>query len=198
MARKSQRTRLAFTVSMVVHGAAAVALTLYILVEKAIIPNPFDNTVLLAPPPPRPAPRPRITKRVPQVLVLSETPVVMHRQATARTTVSSLPKTSSGRATSVLQAAPQAVAVNRPLATPRVRVSRPNTDAPVVVTNADLPIADGADALAYSAPVAGPGMGGGPTVGRSAAGAAGAYPRRRCADRRASRSCNTWGRRSTA
>ena len=59
MARKSQRTRVAFTVSMVVHGAAAVALTFYILVEKAIIPSPFGGDVFVVPPPPAQAPTPR-------------------------------------------------------------------------------------------------------------------------------------------
>jgi hypothetical protein len=46
-------------------------------------------------------------------------------------------------------------------------VTQSSVDAPVVITHADLPVADGSDALAYSAPVAPGGMGGGPKVGRS-------------------------------
>jgi len=57
-----------------------------------------------------------------------------------------------------------------------VRVTRPNTDAPVVVTSVDLPVADSADALAYSAPVANAGVGGGPKVGRSVDGFASKPP----------------------
>ena len=177
MAAKSQRTRFAFTVSIAVHAAAAVALTFYILVEKEIIPNLFDTDIVTPAPISKPTPRKARPKPIPKPVVRTDTPMPVQPQVTTRANLSSLPKTSSVRVESVLQFATRAVQVNAPVNVASPRVVRPNTDVPQVVTAADLPVTDGPDPLAFSAPVVGAAGGSGPKLRRAVSGATIAGPR---------------------
>ena len=72
MAARSQRTRFAFTVSIAVHAAAAVALTFYILVEKEIIPNPFDTVLVTPAPMATPKPRRARVRPIPKPIAMDE------------------------------------------------------------------------------------------------------------------------------
>jgi hypothetical protein len=168
MAARSQRTRFAFTVSIAVHAAAAVALTFYILVEKEIIPNPFDTVLVTPAPMATPKPRRARVRPIPKPIAMDDTPVAAQPKVTTRASLSALPKTSSVRVESVLEFATQATQVSAPMRFARPRVVRPTTDVPQVVTTADLPVSDSPDALAFSAPVARGRSG--PKLGRSVAG----------------------------
>ena len=170
MAAKSQRTRLAFTVSLSVHIAAAVALTFYILVEKAVIPNPFDTEAMVLPTPAAPKPRLQRLRPVPKPRVVSETPVAARPQVTTRVALSSVPKTTAVRAATVLEFETRAVEVTAPLAFAPPRVVQRAMDVPQVATSADLPVSDGPGALDFSAPVVSAGGGSGPKIGRSVGG----------------------------
>ena len=66
MSARSCRTSLALTVSLVLHVSAAMVVTLYILVQKEILPNPFAAEFVAPPPPPKPSVRRPVTKRVSQ------------------------------------------------------------------------------------------------------------------------------------
>ncbi|GIX07269.1 MAG: hypothetical protein KatS3mg115_1672 [Candidatus Poribacteria bacterium] len=170
MERKPRsRTSVAFTLSIIFHGILAIALTLYILVEKEILPNPFAAEMVAPPPPPKPTVRKPEVKQLPKPVVLTETPVVQQVVQTRVTTAANI-KTSNVQAETVLEYAPKVVQVNAPINPVAPRVVNPRVEVPQVVTHADLPVQDSPDALAFSAPVAGTGIGTGPKIGRSVVG----------------------------
>ncbi len=171
MIAKSRRTRLAFTVSLSVHLAAAVALTFYILVEKEILPSFFDTDVVVLPTPAAPRPRRQRIKPIPEPVVLTETLVAVRPQVTTRASLASTPKTSTVRASTVLEFQTRAVEVAAPVTFARPRAVRTNVDVPQVATPADLPVSDDPGALDFSAPIASFGGVMGPKVGRSVVGA---------------------------
>ncbi len=160
----------AFTLSLILHGLAALALTLYILVEKEIIPNPFAAEFVAPPPPPKPTVRKPVIKQIPKPVVITDTPIVVPQVVTTRVTTAAVVKTSNVVAETVLQFSPRAVQIQAPVNPAAVRVVDPDVAVPQVVTAANLPVSDSPDVLAYSAPVAGSGMGGGPAIGRGIVG----------------------------
>ena len=167
---KKSGTSSAFVLSLILHGVAAVALTFYILIEKEIIPNPFAAEFVLPPPPPKPQVRKPQIRQIPKPVVITDTPVAVQPQVTTRVTTAAVVKTSNVRAETVLEFAPKAVQINAPVNPAAPRVVNPNVAVPQVVTNADLPVSDSPDALAFSAPVAGGGVGAGPKIGRAVTG----------------------------
>jgi len=167
---KKSGTSSAFVLSLILHGVAAVALTFYILIEKEIIPNPFAAEFVLPPPPPKPQVRKPQIRQIPKPVIITDTPVAVQPQVTTRVTTAAVVKTSNFRAETVLEFAPKAVQINAPVNPAAPRVVNPNVAIPQVVTNADLPVSDSPDALAFSAPVAGGGIGAGPKIGRSVTG----------------------------
>jgi hypothetical protein len=168
--RRKGKSGFAFTLSLILHGLAAVGLTLYILVEKEILPNPFAAQFVAPPPPPKPKVRKPEIKQIPKPVVLTDAPVVVQQVTQPRATTAVAP-TPNMRSESVLQFAPKTVTVtNAPVNPSAVPVVNPNVAVPQVVTNANLPISDSPDALAYQAPVSGGGVGAGPTIGRGVVG----------------------------
>lgn len=156
-----QPTSVSFLISLAFHGIVAVILLLYVLVQKEIIPNPFQVDILAPPPPPKPSVRRPDIKPVPKPIVLQEVSVSAP-QTTNRVhaTVTSTVKTSDLQAQSVLAFADKAVRVETPRVGDRPRVIDPNVAVPPVVTAANLPIADTPDALAFSSPLGTGGQGG--------------------------------------
>jgi len=168
---KGGRTSFAFTLSLILHGLGAVVLTLYILVEKQIIPNPFAAEFVQPPPPPKPTIRKPEIKQIPKPVVITDQPVVPVQQTTQRVTTAAVIKTSNiAPNETVLEFAPKAIQVNAPINPAAPRVINPNVAVPLVVTAANLPVSDSPEALAFSAPVAGSGVGAGPSIGRAIVG----------------------------
>ena len=174
---RSGRTRIAFTASLVLHGVLAVVVISYVLVQKEILPNPFAAEFVAPPSPPKPSVRKPVIKQVPKPVVATATRIVAPQVATTRVARAAAVKTSNGVGPTALQFAPRAVRIAAAVgsATPRM-VSR-DVDIPQVLTAANLPVSDGPDALACSAPVAGGGMGDGPAIVRGLMGGVGALGR---------------------
>jgi len=160
--------------SLVIHGVALIALGMYVLVQKDILPNPFAADFVLPKPPPKPRVRKPIAKRR-----LPPKPVALTESGPTVPTVGvGVPRVSAARKASHV-AAPSAVEVTGPHSQALLPALSPGAPArvrapavPEVVTNANLPVADSRDALAYAAPVGGGlsgGGGGGPGLGRQVA-----------------------------
>ena len=164
-----RKTGTAFTLSIVLHGIAALVLTLYILVEKEILPNPFAAEMVAPPPPPKPTVRKPEVKQIPKPVVMTETPIPTPQVVMTRVTTAVSTKPTNVRAETVLEFAPKTVQINTPINPSAVRVIQ-NVAVPQVVTNANLPVSDSPDALAFSAPVSGSGTGTGPSLGRAVVG----------------------------
>ena len=176
--RSPTRTRLSLTVSIVAHGLVLLALGMYVLVERDIISNPFTADFVMPKPPPKPRVRKPTAKRR-----LPPKPVALAQSGpTVPAVGAGVPRVSSARKASHV-AAPSAVEVTGPHSQALLpalspgapaRVRRPTL--PDVVTNADLPLVDSRESLAYSAPVGGArsgGGGGGVGLGRQVAAGAG-------------------------
>jgi hypothetical protein len=165
------RTSFAFTLSLILHGMLAIVLTLYVLVQKEIIPNPFAAEFVAPPPPPKPTVRKMELKEIPKPVVITETPVVVQQVVTTRVATAVAVKTTSVPTDSVLVYSPRAaVVINAPVNPAAVRVVNPNMSVPQVVTSANLPVSDSPEALAFSAPVSGTGVGAGLSLGRAVVG----------------------------
>jgi len=170
MARSRGRTSKAFTLSLAVHGVLAIALGFYVLVQKELIPNPFAAEFVAPPPPPKPTVRKPVIKQVPKPVIITDTPIVMPQVVTTRVTTAAVVKTSNVVAETVLQFSPKAVKISAPVNPAAARIVDSRVDVPQVITAANLPVSDSPDALAFSAPVSGSGVGAGPSIGRAIVG----------------------------
>ncbi len=172
MGIRSGRTSIALTASLVIHGILAVVVTASLLVQPEILPNPVAADLMAPPPPPKPSVRKPVVRQVPRPVVVMDTPVAAPRVATTRVTRPGAVKTSNGVGPTALQFSPRAVRIAAAVGSPTPRIASGDVDLPQVSTAVDLPVSDGADALAYSAPVAGGGMGRGLEIARGVLGGA--------------------------
>ena len=140
MSTRSGRTSFALTVSLVLHIGAAMVVTLYILVQKEILPNPFAAEFVA----PRPSPKPRVRrpviKRIPKPIAISETPIVLAQVTPTRVTRALPVKTSSAVGATALQFSSRTVRVGPTVSPATARGISADVDVPQAVTAANLPV----------------------------------------------------------
>jgi len=165
----SQSSR-AFLVSVIVHGIAFLALSVYLIVQHPKVQEMIETTFFEQRKQAKPKPRPPVVKTIPKPVISSEQPVVTTVQVTPRIATSAMVRTTTNIQTqTVLQFSNKYVAFDAKINPNAPRVVNPSRPVPQVVTHADLPVSDAPDALDFVAPVAS-GTGGGPPIGRGIVG----------------------------
>jgi hypothetical protein len=165
----SQSSR-AFLVSVIVHGIAFLALSVYLIVQHPKVQEMIETTFFEQRQQSKPKPRPPVVKTIPKPVISTEQPVVTTVQVTPRIATSAMVRTTTNiQSQTVLQFSNKYVAFDAKINPNAPRVVNPSRPVPQVVTHADLPVSDAPDALDFVAPVAS-GTGGGPPIGRGIVG----------------------------
>jgi hypothetical protein len=160
----------AFLVSVIIHGIAFLALSVYLIVQHPKVQEMIETTFFEQQKQSKPKPRPPVVKTVPKPVISSETPVVTTVQVAPRISTSATVRTVTNiQSDTVLEFSNKYVAFDANINPNAPRVVNPNRPVPQVVTHADLPVSDAPDALEFAAPVAS-GTGGGPPIGRGIVG----------------------------
>ena len=164
------RTSRAFTISVIVHGVAALLLGLYMIVQNPRVQELIETAFLDPEQKAKPKPRPPVIKSVPKPVVSTEEAVsVQQVQVVPRLTTSATVRTTTIAAQTVLEFSNKYVSFDNVINPNVPKVVNMSAPVPQVVTHADLPISDAPGALDFAAPVAS-GTGGGPPIGRGIVG----------------------------
>jgi hypothetical protein len=161
------RTSRSFLISLVVHGVAAAALSIYIVAQHPKVQELIETTFLDAKQTPKPRKRAPVVKTVPKPVVSTEESVsVQQVQVVPRITTAAIAvRTTLDTPSNVLEFSNKYVRFDSYVNPNVPRVVDMTRPVPQVVTHADLPISDAPDALDFAAPVAS-GTGYGPPIGR--------------------------------
>jgi hypothetical protein len=160
----------AFLVSIILHGIAFLALSVYLIVQHPKVQEMIETTFFEQRQQSKPKPRPPVVKTIPKPVISSEQPVVTTVQVTPRIATSAMVRTTTNiQSQTVLQFSNKYVAFDAKINPNAPRVVDPSRPVPQVVTHADLPVSDAPGALDFAAPVAS-GTGGGPPIGRGIVG----------------------------
>jgi hypothetical protein len=160
----------AFLVSVILHGIAFLALSVYLIIQHPKVQEMIETTFFEQQKQMKPKRRPPVVKTVPKPVISSETPVVTTFQVAPRISTSAMVRTVTNiQADTVLEFSNKYVAFDAHINPNAPRVVDPTRPVPQVVTHADLPVSDAPGALDFAAPVAS-GTGGGPPIGRGIVG----------------------------
>jgi hypothetical protein len=159
----------AFLVSIILHGIAFLALSVYLIVQHPKVQEMIETTFFEQRQQSKPKPRPPVVKTIPKPVISSEQPVVTTVQVTPRIATSAMVRTTTIQPETVLEFSNKYVAFDAKINPNAPRVVDPSRPVPQVVTHADLPVSDAPGALDFAAPVAS-GTGGGPPIGRGIVG----------------------------
>lgn len=153
-----------FLISVIIHGAAFLALSVYLIVQHPKVQEIFETGFFEQKRRVRRSGRPPIVQTIPKPIVSMEQPVVMRVQVTPRITTSAV-KITYIQDETVLKFSNKYVTFDAKI-NPNIPKVSPSQPVIQVVTHADLPVSNAPDALDFATPVAS-GTDGGPPIARS-------------------------------
>ena len=151
-----------FLISVIIHGAAFLALSVYLLVQHPKVQEIIETAFFEQEQPAKPKPHLPVLKTVPKPIVSTEQPVVTRVKVTPRITTSAV-KITYIQDETVLEFSEKYVTFDAKI---NPNIPKVSPSQPVIQVVTDLPVSNAPDALDFATPVAS-GTDGGPPIARS-------------------------------
>lgn len=151
-----------FLISVIIHGAAFLALSVYLLVQHPKVQEIIETAFFEQEQPAKPKPHLPVLKTVPKPIVSTEQPVVTRVKVTPRITTSAV-KITYIQDETVLEFSEKYVTFDAKI---NPNIPKVSPSQPVIQIVTDLPVSNAPDALDFATPVAS-GTDGGPPIARS-------------------------------
>ena len=151
-----------FLISVIIHGAAFLALSVYLLVQHPKVQEILETAFFEQGQPAKPKPHSPVLKTVPKPIVSTEQPVVTRVKVTPRITTSAV-KITYIQDETVLEFSEKYVTFDAKI---NPNIPKVSPSQPVIQIVTDLPVSNAPDALDFATPVAS-GTDGGPPIARS-------------------------------
>ena len=151
-----------FLISVIIHGAAFLALSVYLIVQHPKVQEIIETAFFEQGQPAKPKPHSPVLKTVPKPIVSTEQPVVTRVKVTPRITTSAV-KITYIQDETVLEFSEKYVTFDAKI---NPNIPKVSPSQPVIQIVTDLPVSNAPDALDFATPVAS-GTDGGPPIARS-------------------------------